>query len=106
MSFELFTQPVETNWTDFKNIVKQAMDKFIPQKQVQSSNHIPWLNRQIKLKIKQRKKLHNIARSSAWESYHTKQLKKSEELIAIINANYLIMNPTTPLKYFGNILRV
>ena len=49
------------------------MDEFIPQKQIQSSNHIPWLNQQIKHKIKQCKRLYNTARRSqtpsAWASY-------------------------------------
>jgi len=73
LSTETYARSIETNWTDFKDMIKQAMNEFIPQKQVQSSNHIPWLNRQIKHKIKERKRLYNIARRSqtpnAWASY-------------------------------------
>ena len=73
LSSEPYAKSVETNWTEFKNTIKQLMDEFIPQKQVQSSNHIPWLNHQIKHKIKERKRLYNIARRSqtpsAWASY-------------------------------------
>ena len=62
LSANPYTRTVEANWTDFKNIIMQGLQKFIPQKQVRSSNHIPWLSRQIKHKIKERKRLYNIAK--------------------------------------------
>ena len=73
LSANPYARTVEANWTDFKNIIMQGLQKFIPQKQVRSSNHIPWLSRQIKHKIKERKRLYNIAKqkqtSGAWASY-------------------------------------
>ena len=58
---------------------------------MQSSNHIPWLNPQIKLKIKHRKKLYNTARRlqtlSAWESYHMIKIEITEE-VRTAHSNY------------------
>jgi len=57
------------------------MQEFIPQKQIQSSNHIPWLSCQ----IKQRKQLYNTAKRtqtcSACASYHKIKNEITKEIV-------------------------
>ena len=84
LSSNPYDKSIEQNWLAFKNVVNQAVQKYIPQKQAKSSKHIPWLNKSIKSKMKERKHLYDIAKKTksieAWKSYQRLRNRITKEI--------------------------
>ena len=50
-------QTVEENWTLFKQYIFAIINKFVPTKYVKRNNDLPWINRELKRKLKKGKTL-------------------------------------------------
>ena len=91
LSSNPYDKSIEQNWLAFKNVVNQVVQKCIPQKQAKSSKHIPWLNKSIKSKMKERKCLYDIAKKTksieAWKSYQRLRNRITKE-IEIAHTDY------------------
>ena len=57
------TEPIENVWAQFKDIICNAMTKFIPQK---SHQPLPWITTDIKLGMRRRQRLYNKAQKK-WD---------------------------------------
>ncbi|XP_060578328.1 uncharacterized protein LOC132735405, partial [Ruditapes philippinarum] len=55
---------VDVNWNNFKQILLESMEQYIPKKTVKGKSDIPWLSKNIKRLIKKKRYLYNIARKS------------------------------------------
>ena len=55
---------VEENWSNFKETVIKVMDTHIPCKTMRPHKDILWLNHYIKSKMRERKKLYDLAKAS------------------------------------------
>jgi len=59
----------------FKNELLSVIDKYIPQVSCRTTHHLPWLNKHIRSKMKQRKWLYDKAKVSQlpqdWAAYRT-----------------------------------
>ena len=64
LSSDPYKQTVEENWSNFKQIVFKMMDKHIPCKVLKPHKDIPWLNHSIKSKMRERKRLYDLAKTS------------------------------------------
>ena len=68
-----YENTVENNWQKFKDSLIHIIDKYIPSKYLNTEKHLPWINKSIKLQIKQRKSLYDKAKqtqaASDWREY-------------------------------------
>jgi len=53
---------LDTNWNKFKNFIKQSISRHIPTKVVKVGQQIPWMNHEIKVRMKKRPKLYDKTR--------------------------------------------
>ena len=63
-SSDQYKLTIEENWSKFKEMVIKVMDTHIPCKIMRSYKDIPWLNHNIKSKIREQKRLHDLAKAS------------------------------------------
>ena len=77
LSNDPFERPVEENWILFKQCILDTIDELIPAKCIKNHQNLPWVNKDIRHKIKKRKKLYDHAKltgnHSSWAQY--KQIK-------------------------------
>jgi len=68
-----YDRSVEENWILFKQCILNTIDELIPAKCVKNHQNLPWINKDIRHKIKKRKKLYDHAKltgsSSSWAQY-------------------------------------
>jgi len=68
---------VEENWTLLKQCLLDTIDDLVPTKRIKNHQNLPWVNKNIRHKIKKRKRLYDRAKStgnpSLWAQY--KQIK-------------------------------
>ena len=50
-----YLRSIDDNWSQFKKAVTNTMLKNIPQREIKSRKYLPWLNQDIKFKMKERK---------------------------------------------------
>ena len=55
---------IDKNWTNFRNILTEAADKFVPQKLSSLRHNLPWYNLQVKKLGKKKQRLYNKAKRS------------------------------------------
>ena len=58
------SRSVEQNWLQLQAAISEAVSKYVPHKIIQSCNHLPWINKQIKKDMKTRKHLYNKAKKT------------------------------------------
>ena len=112
LSSNPYANSVDQNWISFKNVVNQAVQDYIPQKQSRPPKHIPWLNKSIKTKMKKRKQQYNLAKKTksldAWESYRKLKNEIIKEL-EIAHDNYqnqlFTTNSNTTSKKFWRYIK-
>ncbi|XP_065892800.1 uncharacterized protein [Dysidea avara] len=67
------SRTVDQLWQEFKMAVDKAVIDHVPHKVNNSRNRLPWINRQIKADMKERKRLYNKAKRSNlqhdWDAY-------------------------------------
>ena len=70
------TEPIGNVWAQFKDIICNAMTKFIPQRQLESHHNLPWITTEIKSGMRRKQRLYNKAKKegtdSAWAKYRQK----------------------------------
>ena len=75
LSSDPFTNTVQDNWSMFKSELLSVIDRYIPQVSRTTTHHLPWLNKHIRSKMKQRKRLYDKAKVSQlpqdWAAYRT-----------------------------------
>ena len=64
---------VENNWQQLKNVLLELVEKYVPHKMINPYKNLPWLSKEIKHLMKQRKCLYDHARCTQhpadWEAY-------------------------------------
>ena len=55
---------IEFNWNNFKNILIEARDKYVPHRMSTSRYNIPWYNKQLRRLCNKKQRLYNKARKS------------------------------------------
>ena len=104
---------IEDNWNSFKKAIADAMDKFIPKKQLSSWQDVPWMTTTVKKMIRKKKRLWNKAKRSKadkdWESFRnlrkavkTKMKKLHDEYIGSILDNSLKERPKKFWSYISS----
>ena len=82
---------VEQNWLLFKGAIHEALEKYIPKRQIKTSRCIPWITHAIKLKMKERKQLYDRAKKiqthKSWEAYRIIRNQVTQE-ISEAHTNY------------------
>jgi len=65
------------NWILFKQCILNKIDELVPAKCIKNHQNLPWVNKDIRYKIKKRKKLHDHAKltgnSSSWAQYKNQE---------------------------------
>ena len=68
-----YLRSIDDNWSQFKKAVINTMLKNIPQREIKSRKYLPWLNQDIKSKMKERKNLYDKAKKTQlpedWNAY-------------------------------------
>eukprot|EP00057_Strongylocentrotus_purpuratus_P010558 XP_011665032.1 PREDICTED: RNA-directed DNA polymerase from mobile element jockey-like [Strongylocentrotus purpuratus] len=111
---EPMTRGVEDNWSQLKNAVFNAMDKFIPKKKLSSWQHVPWINSTIKRMIRKKKRAWNKAKKSElekdWDKFReirkaikAKMRKSHEEYVKGILENSLKEKPKKFWSYISSL---
>ena len=71
--FNSTNHSLDANWNKFKNFIKQPISRHIPTKVVKVGQQIPWMNHEIKVMMKKRRKLYDKARRTNnpddWSAY-------------------------------------
>ena len=69
------TEPIENVWAQFKDIICNAMTKFIPQRQLKSHHNLPWITTDSKrgMRQRQRRKANKEGTDSVWAKYRQKK---------------------------------
>ena len=104
---------IEDNWNSFKKAIADAMDKFIPKKQLSSWQDVPWMTTTVKRMIRKKKRLWNKSKRSKadkdWESFRnlrkavkTKMKKLHDEYIGSILDNSLKERPKKFWSYISS----
>ena len=87
-STDPYKNSVEQNWLLFKGAIHEAVEKYIPKRQIKISRCIPWKTHAIELKMKKRKQLYDRARKiqthEFWEAY---RIMRNQE-ISEAHTNY------------------
>ena len=85
-----YSRSVENNWNHFKSSLQASIIKHIPQKNVKSRYDLPWLNHEIKSKMRHRKHLYDVAKQSGkledWAAYRSMRNLVNYELECAHNA--------------------
>ena len=79
---------VEENWSNFKETVIKVMDTHIPCKIISPHKDIPWLNHNIKSKMREQKMLYDLAIKASQNSndrYHKVWLLGAHGCLAYIS---------------------
>jgi len=70
-----YSNTVQENWESFKQAINTAINENIPQTMSRATKELPWITRNIKRQMKQRKRLYNKAKhlqtAEAWQDYRT-----------------------------------
>jgi hypothetical protein len=57
-------------WQTFKRKLCSSLDENIPSKTIKSNNNLPWINNNVRKKIKRKQRLHNQAKKTkTWNNY-------------------------------------
>ena len=83
---------VEQNWLLFKGAIHEALEKYVPKRQIKTSRRIPWITHAIELKMKKRKQLYDRDRKTqtheSWEAYRIMR-KQITQKISEAHTNYI-----------------
>ena len=55
---------VNQNWCMIKDFISMASNKFIPSKTTSTKKHLPWINKQIRTKMRRKEKNHKLAKQT------------------------------------------
>lgn len=66
---------VNSMWNNLKKAINDGIDKFIPHRQARSSNHKPWVTRELKTIINQRRRLYQKLRKKGINHRTNQKLK-------------------------------
>ena len=87
LSSDPYEQTVEENWSNFKETVIKVMDTHIPCKTMRPHKDILWLNHYIKSKMRERKKLYDLAKASQnpndWHLY-----RKARNNVSLLKSSH------------------
>ena len=68
-----YESTVENNWQKLKDTLLYIVDKYVPSKHLNIKKQLPWISKDIKLQMKQRKSLYDKAKqtqaTSDWREY-------------------------------------
>ena len=59
ISIDQYKNSIEQNWLLLKGAIHEALEIYIPKRQIKTSRCIPWKTHAIKLKMKERKQLYD-----------------------------------------------
>ena len=75
LSSDPYNNTLQENWSSFKSELETVIDQYIPQIPAKSTRHLPWLNKNIKTKMKRRKQQYDKAKLSQapedWAAYRS-----------------------------------
>ena len=75
---------IDKLWDTLTNTIQLAMDTNIPSKMTSSKPSVPWINSDIKRKIKKKRKLYNKARKTGdfelWDKFKELRRKNDREM--------------------------
>ena len=91
-STDPYKNSVEQNWLLFKGAIHEALEKYVPKRQIKTSRRIPWITHAIELKMKKRKQLYDRDRKTqtheSWEAYRIMR-KQITQKISEAQTNYI-----------------
>ena len=104
---------VEENWTLFKQYIFVTINEFVPTKYVRRNNDLPWINRELKCKLKKRKDsiimldlLKILETGKHIRKSKTKLLLTSNKLMVLTVITCLMLHILVIANGFGPILRI
>ncbi len=95
-----YGRTVETNWCQFKQALNTIMKTHIPQRTMKHRRDVPWLTREIRRKMRERKRLYDRAKQSQrdqdWTAYR-KVRNRVNQMLEVAHSTYIskLLNETS-----------
>ena len=105
LTSSLYESTVENNWQKLKDTLLYIVDKYVPSKHLNIKKHLPWISKDIKLQMKQRKFLYDKAKqtqaTSDWREYRKARNQVNKALSAAYQQYYTHLSTPTTIRGSG-----